>query len=238
LIYHSLLSGYQEGINSGFDKSSRSAAKQRIFMRNASITFLFQEAASGRQKLYDTKRTIFEVKDPSVLRYPPHTSPEIDEWQRKNLYCYDLVVPDHLADSIDDIMRSEIGRLFPQYSVDVLKRDTVCLVLIQTDKTDKLKSTRTAKEHKMLTTGDGCTVVHGSLDVLVKRLDAIYMRAPIPVMNGTDITYPIDLDLQVNFSNLKELNAALMPYDLQFVKKDWPIEFLVIKDTIAKTNKL
>jgi hypothetical protein len=142
-----------------------------------------------------------------------------------------------MAGSFQDIMLDEITRLFPQYTLDIITKNTLSYVLVRTGNSDKLKSTHTAKEHKIRTSGGGCTIVHGSLDILVKRLDLIYMRSPIPVMNDTDITYPIDLDLQVDFSNIEELNAALKTYDLQFIKKDWPIEFLVIKDTIAKTGK-
>jgi hypothetical protein len=237
LIYRSLLSSYQEGLKSGYERSKIKENGKRFFMHNRSITAIIQEAMRGKDKFFDIKRTIFMVKDTTLITYPPHNSPNRDEWMRQNLYCYDLIIPGYMAGSFQDIMLDEITRLFPQYTLDVITKNTLSYVLVRTGNSDKLKSTHTAKEHKIRTSGGGCTIVHGSLDILVKRLDLIYMRSPIPVMNDTDITYPIDLDLQVDFSNIEELNAALKTYDLQFIKKDWPIEFLVIKDTIAKTGK-
>ncbi|RYE52002.1 MAG: redoxin domain-containing protein, partial [Sphingobacteriales bacterium] len=96
IIYHSLFTGYVEGLTSRITVSTSADKGRRIMFSNVSIKGLMQRAYSTYDNWFGNNRIIMEVKDSTAIRSGMRGS-AVTDWLRKNGYCYELILPPHLA---------------------------------------------------------------------------------------------------------------------------------------------
>ena len=174
------------------------------------------------REYFTEKRMITEVKDHHALM---GSKTGDDMYEGKNLYSYELIVPEHQADSLYLYMLEDLNRYAP-FTVKIQKKQVKCLVLIRTSVMDKLA-----------TKG-------GAYRCSFPRTPSILRNAPIKdmvnMLNGDDFShlpvvdetgYAGKADLQVSgVKSLDQLRKELASYDLDLVEAVRELEMMVIKD--------
>jgi thiol-disulfide isomerase/thioredoxin len=231
LIYHSLLTHYQEGIGGGLNISVPDSNGQRFTIRNASLIWLARLAYADHARWFPNSRIVVDTKD-SLNMNTKLTGQAYAAWLKSGKgWCYELQVPPALVPQAFSIIRTDLARFFPAYRIGIEKREVPSLVLVRTSTTDHLKSAGGASS--VMVSPYACHIHNGSLSALMMRLERQYMQnSKLPIADGTGYTGAVDIDFEAPLSDLQALNKALAPYDLAFVEKLYPAELLVIGDQI------
>lgn len=223
------------GLTAGFTKFKKDpGAYQRIFFRN-SVYKSFARLAYGAKDFFGDNRMIIETKD-SMLFKQPKDREKAEQWKQKFTFCYEIIAPKSIGDSIYDIMQAEGAKQFPQYTIVVELRKIKTWSLVRTSDTDKLKSAGGTPSSKFSVRG--CTMVNFPLTRLVAELNIIYLQfSPYPVVDKTEYNWNIDLTLDANLSNVESINQALKNYDLALVELENVLPVMIIKDNNLTSNK-
>ena len=226
-IFRTIFTKYTPGL-AGRSGVMSTDSTFRIVGVNSTIRKLFDLAYRDKNIPLGSK-IISRLQDPSKVFSLNKPGADYSSWLRTNGYCYDLTVPISMADQAFDIMREDLKRFFPQYAAKLDKQNTKYLALVRTTDADKLKSSGGKSESKF--SPFGFTLTNFPLQRLVDQLNIIYLQnSPLHVFNETNYTGWVDLAVQANLSNIKQLNIALAPYGLQLTEKVKEIEMLVIED--------
>ncbi|MBE9599946.1 TlpA disulfide reductase family protein [Pedobacter sp. MC2016-24] len=230
LLLRSQLSGYIDGLGRGIYKDVQTKLPQnlkRITARNLSMTELFRLAYRKEQK-----EMIIEVKDLAALEPDKNSiknSMEFMDWVKNgNGYCYELQLPESRSKDAFMIMQSQLQTYFPKYKIGLEHRKVKCLALIRTTTDDKILT----KGGEPMVNLDkfGCNFRSCFLSVFIDRLQIPLQSSPLPVIDATNYKNMVDIKLDCNMTDLKELNEALIPYGLRFDEIFSDLEMVVIKD--------
>ncbi|MDP9078836.1 MAG: TlpA family protein disulfide reductase [Bacteroidota bacterium] len=233
-VYHSLLTGYLAGLSPGMDLSPMDSTGARFTLRNLSFLWLCRLAYSDHNRWFTDARIRFLSKD-SLGMNTHLTGMAFKQWlQDGNGWCYELIVPPALKDAGFDMIKEDLRRLFPQYTIGVEHVTTRCLALVRTSGVDKLKSAGGPTEVDI--EPFNCRLQNSTLSQLMKRLEVQYLQnSPIPVVDHTGYTGRVDLLLHARLYNVEEMNRALARYDLEFKAMDTGTDLLVVRDA-PQTN--
>lgn len=237
LLYHSVLTSYSEGIPSGYNFTKVSKDVPRtITAKNNTMLMLFKLAYGGDEIYFGWNRLILEVRDTTKLKSNA-TGNSYLKFLGNNSYCYELVVPPFLSTNAFKIMRDDLIKFFPKYTVTREKRLTKCLVLKSKIKNNKFHSTDGSIINQF--NGMGCNMQNSTFEIFTTRLEVLYLQnLTYPIVNGTGYNGRIDLLLNANLSKVADINQALSKYNLEFVVQDWEADVLVIKDNKFYTDKI
>jgi len=231
LMYHSLLSGYQEGLPSGY--SIDMTRGRKITSTNQSLVQHYRLAYGEGRMYIAINRTLLADEIREELTSPT-TSEAYRVWKRQgNVYCFELQVPPALSDSAYKIMQRILRENFPRYQAKMEKQTRRCLVLKRTSSNDKIAS---RGEPKKVEIGRySCRITNSGLYELTYRLAAMFMPySPFPIVDDTGYKANVDLVLNADLMDVDSVNKALEPYDLRLVESDYELEMLVI----TKSDKL
>ena len=230
LIYHSILTGYTEGIAGGaLMKRPDSLQSGKLLMKNLSITKLLRYAFGEGKEWFNQNRIQFLVKDTSNLIFDGKQS--YHDWIRKNGFCYELTVPPNLVEKRYKIMQQDLIRLFPNYAFTVENQIRKCLVLIRTSSEDKIASA--GGDYRYASNRFGLKMQNHSLSRFIADLEVLYMQtSPYPIVNGTGYKNWVDIEINAPMGNIIEMNKALVKYDLAFELQDREIGIIVVRDPI------
>jgi thiol-disulfide isomerase/thioredoxin len=230
IIYHSVLSGYTDGLlNAGYTIVDDSS-EVRIAFRNTSLMSMYRVAYSENGYL-GKNRVILNVSTPDKIT-TKLSGQSYTDWQKQgNGFCYEVKLPPRSRKDAHEIMKQDFQRFFSHYKAGMEKRNTTCLVLKKTGEDDKIK-TRGGKSLSFSQYGQ-LVLQNRKLLFLVAELNLRFLQnSPFPVVDGTGHDMPVDLELNANLSDVADLNRALAPYGLTLVQQEREIDMLVIADNI------
>jgi len=228
LLYHSIFTGYKEGLSSVLTREPlQDTALVRLTAINSSIPGLFQLAYSYNGELSARNRILLEVKDSSKLIW--NNIEPMQQWMHEHTFCYELILPAAMEHQLKPLMQRDLDLLLPAYKGGIEKRKVKCLVLTATE---KAKSIITAKGKPVYDrTPYSMHLEHALLTGFTNLLSIIYLQnLPTPVINGTGITEPVNLDIEANLSDVNALRNALRSYGLDLIEEEREIEMIVMKD--------
>lgn len=232
LVYHSLLTGYTEGIGGGLNISPLDSVRGQLFtVRNVPMIWLGRLAFGDHGRWFPDARVVFETRD-SLRMTTKLSGQAYVRWLKAgNGWCYELALPPGMARDPFRLIREDLERLFPAYRIGVERREVRSLVLVRTSAVDKLRS---AGGTALVDIGPyACHLHNGTIGQLMMRLERQYLQgSALPLADGTGYTGKVDLDFEAPLSDLKALNAALARYGLAFIEKIYPAELLVFRDNL------
>jgi thiol-disulfide isomerase/thioredoxin len=232
MLFQSLLVKYKDGFASRIDVLAYpDNTIARLTATNTDLRNLYAYAFSSIKEKFTTARIILEVRDTTRLVYPDADKvgeEAVRTWQKRNTYCYELLVPPAISKDFFTTMQQELSRIFPQYIATIEKRKTKVLALVRTSGDDKIKSRGEAAFSDF---GIAEVVLTGrNLNMLVAHWNYTLQLLKVPVIDQTGYTGKVDLVLKCSQSNLENIGKALQAYDLALVYKTIPVDMLVIKD--------
>jgi hypothetical protein len=135
-------------------------------------------------------------------------------------------------------MREDLNRYF-NIEAKIERRKRECLLLVRTSTKDKIK---TAGEKPVYQQHDtGYTLKNHPVSWLIYAIaGSQFVRPfnfPYPIVDNTNYTANIDIDLHVNMKNIPALRKELNKYDLDLVKGEKELDVLVIREKNFVQNK-
>lgn len=236
VVMQATISGYIEGIGGGMSQNvylKDTGIIKKITVRNISMPRIYAIAYGKGEGIIGKNRIILKVADTSNLR-TDKKGEEMKEWQKKNTFCYELIIPTVIQDKAWDYMKSDLDRFFYKYSVAFEKYKTRCYALVRTSNNDKVSSKSSTTDKAFVKMDrDGALLKNAFLNRFISELNLLYQQnSPYPLMDDTGITSTVDIDVKANLSSIKEINKALKAYDLEFIEADREVAMLVIKDRL------
>lgn len=184
----------------------------------AVINELFNK--NGEQ--FNLNRLLIDVKEPALLSA---IEKEDGEYEKHNLYNYELIIPEQKADSLYYYMLTDLNR-YSDYIGTIEKREVDCFVLIRTSPKDKIKSkggkpkTSFSLTHALLINRPiGHIVNMGNGNKLTK----------LPIIDETGYRYNVDIEI-TNFKDFENFRKGLNKYDLDLIHTKRSLNMFVLKD--------
>ncbi|ACU03173.1 TlpA family protein disulfide reductase [Pedobacter heparinus] len=228
LIYHSMLTEWGEGLSMG---SWINPAMGKATVANLGIKEMYA-AAFSEKLIIGQHRVINQMKDPGTIHYDGPRA-EADSWMKKNMFCYELVLPEGKRETLRSHMIGDLKKLFPKIWADTAHVETMCTVLVSTGDNSAMRSKgdKRAIEVNSL----GISVTNMGIVALTSRLDIVYLQEnPYPIVDNSGIKFPVDFKLDCDLGSVTSINKALSQYNLKLVNQRFTTNMLIFKDAQAK----
>ena len=171
---------------------------------------------------FSEKRMVLNVKNPKLINgnlLPQGT------YEGKDLYSYEVIVPDKKADHLYHFMLQDLSR-YTAFNATVEYRKTKCLVLKRVGTTDLLAT----KGGELIATFPQTPSILQNAP-LSRMVHMINGQTPIslPLIDETTYTKNVDLHLS-GISTLEKLQKELSKYGLTVTEEERELNMLVITD--------
>ena len=230
LLYHSVFTGYLDGIGGG-GVYTDSLDRFKIRALNGTALQLYQMAMryTVNRELAQTNRCIPEFDKQEIL--PPPNTPAYSLAARDKYYCYELIVPVALKDQAGELMLEDLNRFFgARYHLrGTIERRTVkCWALRKTEDFKGLASQSATPE---IISADPNLVVYCKqpFSKFQETIASLYRHDPCPVIDQTGITSEIDITFPTGEKDIRKFSKSLESYGLHLVQDTCRIDMLVIK---------
>lgn len=243
LRYYAIILSFIPGLSGGWHRQilDSSSKTVRVSRRNMTILQLFTDALlSG--SVFDPlespqfdfgKRVVLQIKDSSRYFYQPGKNETKGEWQNKNCYTYESVMPLERQEKMQADMLLELERFFNS-TCTIGKRKMKCLALIRTSAFDKIQS----KEGKTLSFFDKrrdtakLQIYAGFTAWLVEKISIANRNTPYIFVDDTGYTGRIDIEFDKKLlSNLPRLKNKLRTrYELDLIEKEREVDVMIFRE--------
>ncbi|WP_160290278.1 TlpA family protein disulfide reductase [Flavihumibacter solisilvae] len=218
----------------------------KMLVTNATIENLYQMAFGIRWKpqilehnpdfwFLFPARTRFEVKDSSFYLWPGRKSEDYSSFPDSLKYfCYELMLP--LKDSLHlrSYMQQDLNRIFGNSHCiegQKEKRKVTCWALTRTGKKAIVPS-KGGKSEVGVDLDKGYVQLQNATitKFLFYWISYCQWLNPVPIIDESGITIPLDFTLQADLENIESVNHALLNYGLEFRLVERELEMVVIRD--------
>ena len=227
-LFQSALSGYMTAIGGRTQSESKGIypGTTRYYYLNHSALSLYRRVIEDR---LPGNRIILEVKD-SAKYVLPENPQDKTAWQQKNLYCYEVTVPDATPKS--QLLQQMLSDLNNNLHLNgrIEQKRIKCRVLIRNEKAPLTNSGLPAEVRVFK---NGFSLRNKPVSSLLSHLNNwnIQERIPPIVLDETNYKGNIDLALQIkDIRDLQALRAALQPYGLDMTEEERLVEVLVLTE--------
>jgi thiol-disulfide isomerase/thioredoxin len=224
LTYHSVLTGYTDGLNGTTYISNRPLTKITAF--NSSIAGLYRIAYADSNGRLPQVRVAVEIKDQYPIDYNRNYNYGI--WKLQNAYCYELIVPDKSSKNIFKMMQQDLDRLFG-LDAHMEKRTLNCLVLV---KKGKAKYDAMNEKPDQKWDVNGIMIKNKPMSEFADMLQ--YYHQDRVLLNETGYKGNVSATLNVNMLDLVEIKKELSKYGLDLIQAERKIDVLVLRDPKKK----
>ena len=218
-----LLKGKLDGIGGGGMRQINDTTRG-VIMHNRTLLDMYKRVLYNRISGFSDNRVLLEVKDPAKLSYMGDGSDK-REWERQNLYSYELIVPASRLDSLYADVLTDLNR-YSSYYAQFKKRRIFCWILEKT-KTSNIQSqggqTVDALDDKSNPRLLNSTLLN--LCIYINKLSGNQV-----VLDETGVIEKIDLRFAAGTATLESVQRQLKSYGLKLHSGYQTLEMLVIKD--------
>lgn len=230
LVYHSVITGYLDGISGGGGVKTDSLNRFKIRAINASVARLYATAAQQSDISFTlANRLLIEATEKEKLL--PQESPDYTPGIRQYFCCYELIVPAADKKNAGAYMMQDLNRYFGavyHIRASIEEKKMLCWVLRKEDDKAMLNAKNgTAK----ITESDGYELFENQpFQSLFYAMAYINMYQPHPFVDKTGITGNVDMALPLNLKDVPALSSYLTKYHLKLSLEQSEITMLVIKN--------
>lgn len=214
LLYQVTITPYQEGLPSMASPNGGTGiySNRRIIATNLSPRLLYEVAY---QFPAETKLFI-EVEDMAKFK-----------WEKQNLICFELIVPEEMGDQRFEIMQNYLSLLFPyDATVEQRLRPVKVLKPVNGAKINISPSEKTSESTKRHG-GSGLSMKNSKMETLAIFLEE---RLNKPIIDETGLTGNYDLEMPWYNEDHEQIYSELKKIGLELVDDERKIDVLVISD--------
>jgi len=237
LNYYSVFMNYYAGIGGGFQQKDDSLNHLcRYQYRNANIFQLYHGAYPelGTHVVAETSDLQINAMRPGLYSLPD------DDWKRRNLYCYELLIPLSEKKHYTKFMREDLNRFFGinRHIEGVVENRIMTTFVLINLREDRPYDPSDTKINGIVSQTDSSYLNRGfALHALVSNLEDILddLRNNIAFADETGINpdTKVDFEIPKDRKNVNLLIACLRKNGFDLVKAQRKITLLVIKDTVT-----
>ncbi len=228
MLYHSLLTGFTEGLPGQISMKTIPGLGRKISVTNAPRIWLYKIAYAEAGSFFDDARVIIKVQDTTLLNSSLYGS-RYEDWMRKgNGFCYELILPAGQATDAHAMMRQDLKRYFPQYTASVENKLINVLALsVAMGKPLKASSggTPSIELDKL-----EIRARNVPLSQLVQRLNQS-QNFMVAITDETGLNQKVDMDIHIGSRNAADLKKEFEKYGLVLSEARRQIKVLLIRDT-------
>ena len=230
LYYHSVITGYLDGIGGG-GVYTDSLNRYKIRALNGTVLQLYRGAVRhmGNTVLAHPNRCISAFNKQEVLP-PPNVSAYMPT-ARDKYYCYELIIPAALKAKAGELMLEDLNRFFGathHLRASIKKRQVKCWVLKRHGTIEQLASNSPTSK---ITSDDSGQLVYQKqpFQNFYRAVASLYKNEPCPVIDRTGISSDIDISFPTNEKDILRFKTCLSQYGLSLEQELCEIDMLVIK---------
>lgn len=212
-----------------FIKAVNAPLKRLYTIAYSRDLFGFDVNSIGLEK---NNRILLQVRHPSDFAPDSLAKGMEDQWYRRNLLTYELMVPQERATEAFDIMQQDLNRYLP-YQATLEKRKVKCLLLVATGKNERYK-TPAAKTESY--TKGFLQIQNSPISVFLQAWMLYHQKGSVPLLNETGYWGNVNLKVRSRLSDLSALREDLQVYGLDLIEAERNIDMLVIRDKIQVTK--
>jgi thiol-disulfide isomerase/thioredoxin len=175
---------------------------------------------------FNDNRMILEVSDSSKL-FLEKAKAGKDAWHKENLYTYDLIVPVSEAEKLYHFILEDLNR-YSGYYGRIEKRKTKCMILVRTSNEDKINAGGGKGENKLYDK-EKRYLKNTPISHLINFLNGTG-SIPLPVIDGTDFTNNIEVQLPANLKDFNTIRKTLQQYDLDLIEDERMLDMFVLTE--------
>jgi thiol-disulfide isomerase/thioredoxin len=220
-----LLKGKIEGIGNGGFREINDTVRG-IILHNRSLLDMYERILPEIISCQSNNRMLIEVKDPSKLSFIPSANEKESDWERTNLYSYELIIPKNQMGHLFYFALDDLNKYTP-YKAIVEKRKVFCWTLESKGNVEGIK-TRGGTTIYALKDPEHPQLNNASIKGLLVYLNKISNDAI--VVDQTGITQNIDLSFRSGVKDMATMSNYLKDYGLNLTSGYKDIDMLVIKD--------
>ncbi|OFY40703.1 MAG: hypothetical protein A2X18_11635 [Bacteroidetes bacterium GWF2_40_14] len=230
LLYHSLFTGYLEGIGGG-GVFTDSSGWYKIRALNGNVLQLYQGAIRYINKpLSYANRCILDFDQQEEVLPPPEV-PAYSPAVRDKYYCYELIVPVGLKERAPQLMLEDLNRFFGTiYNIqaNVERRKVKCWVLRKKGLIENLVS---KSDSSGIINSDSNQVIYRKqpFQNFYNTVASMYSKETAPIIDSTGITSDVDISFQAKEKDILKFKSFLNQYGLDLKQELCEIDMLVIK---------
>ncbi|MNZ92176.1 hypothetical protein D3C78_1111910 [compost metagenome] len=219
LKYHSILTGYLEGLPSVSNATAFNGS--RIVAINQPIVLLYRMAYGSEypNSIFPYNRTITILSDSAIAK------PDFSK-KKQTLYSYDLIIPQNNKGNLFSYMKQDLERYFG-LNAQVERRKIECLALIKAGN-GPIRSA--VKDYFLDISAFWLKMDSVTASMLASELDRNMQISMLPVLNETGIDYPFDIDIKARLSDPSAVKSQLNKHGLDLIRVRRELEVLILKD--------
>lgn len=205
-----------------------------IVAANMSLLELYNAAKRNLYPAFGSKGLVLARVDSARL-FQEKSGLSPSAWKAAHTYSYDLHLPPGHAGDFYRVMLDDLNRS-SGYHASLELRETDCLLLVRKGRKDKLRS-KGGEPESRLYSQQNPGMRNMPLDALVARLNG-NNTLPQLVVNDTNYTGPVDIELKSGFGNLAALRKELQAYGLDLVKARRKTPLFVLRAHPVTANQV
>lgn len=238
ILHYSLLKkGKIDGLNSLDDEQFELApdGKGHIFrgiaIRNLPLIEIFEKVIfyNWKFKGYSRKRLILNVNDSSKLFFDPKKNGNIEDWERQNLYSYNLILPESERPVLFKRMLHDLNLNSP-FEAQIEKRKVKCLSLINSKNMPVSKTHNVSSHSQELKSSKAGGKLYLE-NVTGEYIAGVLDKNPgikLPVINNSNSIVIDNIVLDIKNLELESLRKQLEPLGLQLIEVEHELEMFII----------
>ncbi len=233
MIMHTVFTPYKPGLGSGYHQTlvgvRDTLPYRRITFRNLYMVRMYQLVADDFQPL-GWNRTILKVKEPDkLIRWA--RGQEYTDWLSEHGYCYELILPNHMASQATSIVRQQLDAYFTDYRVALEDSTHDCLVLHRTSDRELFRSKGGTPALELGFTGFTISNRPGGLRLFANALGLKHLaHLDTPIVDETAYSGAVDLAIDAPLDDVEAINRELARYDLALTVQPRTIKVLMVYD--------
>lgn len=237
--YYSVFAKRVEGLIGGMSAQKESGMFRRLRLINMPLIQIYIKAYGGidyQPEINGIQRVILEVRKPEV--FVPSNKNGLDQWYSQNSFCYETMTPLSPETVVRKNLQGDLLRNFP-YVAAIEKRWVKAMVLVRTDSSIKLNSTRGKYSYQYNQDSGRLQLHKAPISALLSTIRRVYQDFELPIIEEIGYKDLIDIDVHIPVNDMVALAAELNKWGLTVTIKEVELDMLVIrdKDSLVKVMK-
>lgn len=199
-------------------------------MINLPLIEMYETIVLQIHKFYVKKnRTIIDVKNPSEILYDS-TKLSREEWEKENLFSYDLILPVADEKKVFDQVLSDLNR-FSGYNGRIEKRIVKCWIINDLVKKPTTKPVNKSKQERILK-GNEVSYLNTPSSTVFSE---IWKIVELPVfIYAKDLDRNIDLKFDIINPDIVAMKKALNRYGYDIIEQKKELDMFVLTENKQK----
>jgi hypothetical protein len=225
--YSIFVKGWYDGLPSGTRHRSTNGIYRGVAFTNTCLLNIYEAVAASFIPGFTKKNLVLEIGDSSNL-IPDTAYATREQWYKNHSYNYDMIVPVNQSDSLYHYMLKDLNR-YTGYVGRMERRPVKCFVLKMSTQRMTASSKGGISENNFWEKDETKHMHNQPVSMLVNYLNDVL---PLQVIDETNYTAPVDLELPIDITDIPALRKVLSKYGLTMEETEKKMDMFILSQTM------